>query len=289
MSSSSSRPRSNYQIGGVEFHPSSTFAADQKLDLGVIVKNLGAAAELDPFVTVEIWRNGSTEHFVSALQPSLHNLANGTQTTSWWRMTDGTLTWIPQAGSTYRLVVTVNMRNQPNDSTLTSGTWMLTVTAPQSGTSSSRSSSATSVSSTSANTQAANLTIIDFATVPTTITEGSIWGAMGKVKNVGRVRSAEALVRLQFYEFNDSTRVSTSSLERVIPPLDPNGQFSFSWSTRSLTDDLPQNVFPGAHRVTACVNDRRTAPESNYDDNCGWMYLLVNPRSPSLTTPAPQS
>jgi len=143
-------------------------------------------------------------------------------------------------------------------------------------------SSAASAASTSAN--AANLTIVDFVTSPTTITEGNQWGAMGKVKNIGRVRSAEALVRLQFYEFNDSTRISTSSLERVIPPLDPNGQFSFSWSTRYATDDLPQNVFPGAHRVTACVNDRHTAPESNYADNCGWMYLLVDPRSAASTS-----
>lgn len=109
---------------------------------------------------------------------------------------------------------------------------------------------------------------------------------MGKVKNIGRVRSAEALVRLQFYEFNDSTRIFTSSLERVIPPLDANGQFSFSWSTRYPMDDMPQNVFPGAHRVTACVNDRRTAPESNYSDNCGWMYLLVDPRASSATSAA---
>lgn len=155
--------------------------------------------------------------------------------------------------------------------------------AVSSSRSSARSSSAVSSARSSAasaantSTNAANLTIIDFVTSPTSIIEGDIWGAMGKVKNIGLVRSAEALVRLQFYEFNDSTRISTSSLERVIPPLDPNGQFSFSWSTRSAQDDLPQNVFPGAHRVTACVNDRHTAPESNYTDNCGWMYLLVDP------------
>jgi len=143
-------------------------------------------------------------------------------------------------------------------------------------------SSAASAASTSTN--AANLTIIDFVTSPMTITEGNQWGAMGKVKNIGRMRSAEALVRLQFYEFNDSTRIFTSSLERVIPPLNPNRQFSFSWSTRYATDDLPQNVFPGAHRVTACVNDRHIAPESNYNDNCGWMYLLVDPRSAASTS-----
>lgn len=294
--SSTARARSNYQIYGVEFHPSSTFAVDQKLDFGVIVTNLGAAAERDPFVTVDIWRNGSNEHFVSSLQPSLPNLADGARTTVWWRMTDGTSTWVPRAGSTYRLAVNVNMRQQPNDSTLSYGTWTLTVTAARSSASSSSSSarstssaasssssrsSAASASSASTNTQAANLTVSDFVTAPTSIIEGDIWGVMGKVKNIGQVRSEEALVRLQFYEFNDSTRVFTSSLERVIPPLDPNGQFSFSWSTRYSTDDMPENVLPGAHRVTACVNDRHTAPESNYDDNCGWMYLLVDPPSSS--------
>lgn len=294
--SSTARARSNYQLGGIEFHPSATFSIDQNLDFGVIVKNLGAAAELDPFVTVDIWRNGSNEHFVSSLQQPLVGLANGARTTVWWRMSDGTLTWVPHAGSTYRLVVNVNMRQQPNDTTRTSSTSTLTVTAPRSSSSSSRSSarsasstsssrsSAASASSSSVSTQATNLTIVDFVTSPTTITEGNQWGAMGKVKNIGRVRSQEALVRLQFYEFNDSTRVSTSSLERVIPPLDPNGQFSFSWSTRYPTDDLPENVFPGAHRVTACVNDRHTAPESNYADNCGWMYLLVDPRPASSSS-----
>jgi|GEM_PF-3514723 len=156
--------------------------------------------------------------------------------------------------------------------------------ARSSSAASSSRSSAASATNSSAAAQAANLTIVDFVTSPTTITEGNQWGAMGKVKNIGRVRSAEALVRLQFYEFNDSTRIFSSSLERVIPPLDPNGQFSFSWSTRYATDDLPQNVFPGAHRVTACVNDRHTAPESNYADNCGWMYLLVDPRSAASTS-----
>jgi len=130
----------------------------------------------------------------------------------------------------------------------------------------------------------ANLTIVGFATSPTTITEGNAWGAIGKVKNIGRVRSAEALVRLTFDDFNDGVNIYTSSVERVIPQLEPNAQFSFSWSTRSPSGELDLNVLPGAHRVTACVNDRHTAPESSYTDNCGWMYLLVDPRSSSASS-----
>ncbi|MDD4287517.1 MAG: CARDB domain-containing protein [Candidatus Peribacteraceae bacterium] len=311
-STSSQVSLSDYVVTSLTVTPS----GNGRVNARAIVQNIGATSTTTLEVSLDARRNG-VGNFLGVGQPISGLRADETREVTWtnagqystdrpfdagdWQFRsyadlahDVTESNERNNASQYVMVTipasTSRSSSSFSSSSRSSSSSSRSSSAVSSSRSSARSSSAVSsarsstASTASTSTNAANLTIVDFVTSPTTITEGNQWGAMGKVKNIGRVRSAEALVRLQFYEFNDSTRIFTSSLERVIPPLNPNRQFSFSWSTRYATDDLPQNVFPGAHRVTACVNDHHIAPESNYNDNCGWMYLLVDPRSAASTS-----
>lgn len=268
--------------------------SEGKFSAGVTVKNRGANWNGVTHVILEYHRTGGTawESIVPARDiPALHNGQEAEA--SWNNQGRGMSGTAPLASGSYDFRACADAWNlvaESDEKNCTPAETLVIPNTTQPASSSSQSSARTASSSSSRSSFSAqsrasssrttnrplpNLVLRAFRITPRSFAAGGRWGIQASVVNFGGAGSMETDAVLKIDSNNDNRDVLNESVLRVIPPLNANGgKFDVLWST-SADPKIEWTSVPGTHRVGICVNERRQATESNYNDNCAWGIIRV--------------
>jgi hypothetical protein len=295
---SSRMPLADFVVSSFSITDGPTFG---KFTAHVTVKNLGADASIPTHVILEYHATGGTSWESIVPDRDIPVLRSGQEAGADWndhgRGMSGTA---PLAVGTYDFRACAdawNLVSESNETNCTAPALVkITDVSVSSSSSSSRAASsssssraassarssssssrasAVSSSSRSADRSLPNLVIRAFRVTPRSFAAGGRWGIRASVVNFGGSASLETDAVLKIDVNNDNRDVFNDGTLRVIPPLNPNGgKFDVLWST-AANPKIEWTSVAGTHRVGICVNERRQATESNYNDNCAWSTIRV--------------